>query len=409
MKAFHRNFISTLFAALLSTVPITSWGQYFFDSQISSGEDIYTTKTFSLIGAVKSVHRKDVVFREHCTQALPYIIFNLEGIQHQYRDLTFSREGLLASREGVACTYLERGTSSHPTPLYTGGYSESRSYNSKGELSSRRAIIFDTDEESTLFTEVSIIDSTRSNRTVHIRYTRKTAYSEDFKDAGHPDFREIKDVEPNEFVIIRDEAGRIRSITANGKSLYCLEYNTGYRHNSHIYASWNNSSYNTTVTFSWNNENCLTHKSYWRCGKEGKKLLFDIDMQYDNNASLPNKIILRGGWGTPDGRDWAWVDPQNEDNWPKFEFNYIYDEHGNIHSVDVTYIPDKRVKAGYFTGNCAFDNGGEFWDTRALKSVEKHLIKYEYEYDRYGNWRSQKLFANGELIRVISRSISYWE
>ena len=83
------KYISLFLAAFLASTQAQA--QYFFDSQIISGSDVsLNTASFSLRGPVKSVHRQDIVYPEHCAMANPYIVFNAEGPQMQYRDIKFN-------------------------------------------------------------------------------------------------------------------------------------------------------------------------------------------------------------------------------------------------------------------------------------------------------------------------------
>ncbi|MBQ0053231.1 MAG: hypothetical protein KBS89_02095, partial [Bacteroidales bacterium] len=148
------KYISLFLAALLASTQAQA--QYFFDSQIISGSDVsLNTASFSLRGPVKSVHRQDIVYPEHCAMANPYIVFNAEGPQMQYRDIKFNSKGMLSEREGVEYKYDKQGR-------LLEGYGEKRTWK-KGHLLRREADIFDTDEESLCRTITSVVDSIPTN------------------------------------------------------------------------------------------------------------------------------------------------------------------------------------------------------------------------------------------------------
>jgi hypothetical protein len=42
------------------------------------------------------------------------------------------------------------------------------------------------------------------------------------------------------------------------------------------------------------------------------------------------------------------------------------------------------------------------------KDNQEYIIKFEYEYDKEGNWVKQTQFYNGEIASIILRDITYF-
>lgn len=396
-------------AALLASTQAQA--QYFFDSQIISGSDVsLNTASFSLRGPVKSVHRQDIVYPEHCAMANPYIVFNAEGPQMQYRDIKFNSKGMLSEREGVEYKYDKQGR-------LLEGYGEKRTWKN-GHLLRREADIFDTDEESLCRTITSVVDSIPTNlyqgfTTYKIRYARDTYWVNELQDIPQKENRNRTDT--CTFHIMK--LGSSFLVMAYGKTLSNLEFNDTYTPNGYLYESWVDAPGTMLIMHTFNVDGELVYKSYSynkeKYGSDGKghfigEILYEVNMRYDNYGRIFYKKTT-GGWGTKDGRSWAGQTYlTNRHLYPEFEFTYTYNSYGDIEDVAVIYKPDIRVEAGYVLGNKAYKENKNFWDTVTLKRTEKRILKYEYTYDSYGNWTEQKLYSDGYLIRTSRREIIYW-
>lgn len=403
------KYISLFLAALLASTQAQA--QYFFDSQIISGSDVsLNTASFSLRGPVKSVHRQDIVYPEHCAMANPYIVFNAEGPQMQYRDIKFNSKGMLSEREGVEYKYDKQGR-------LLEGYGEKRTWK-KGHLLRREADIFDTDEESLCRTIISVVDSIPTNlyqgfTTYKIRYARDTYWVNELQDIPQKENRNRTDT--CTFHIMK--LGSSFLVMAYGKTLSNLEFNDTYTPNGYLYESWVDAPGTMLISHTFNVDGELVHKSYSynkeKYGSDGKghfigEILYEVNMRYDNYGRMFYKKTT-GGWGTKDGRSWAGQTYlTNRHLYPEFEFTYTYNSYGDIEDVAVIYKPDIRVEAGYVLGNKAYKENKNFWDTGTLKRTEKRTLTYEYTYDSNGNWTEQKLYSDGYLIRTSRREIIYW-
>ncbi len=411
IKQYILNTYLLLAIAAASVAPISAKAQYFFDSQIISGSDVsLNTASFSLRGPVKSVHRQDIVYPEHCAMANPYIVFNAEGPQMQYRDVKFNSKGLLSEREGVEYRYDRQDR-------LLEGYGEKRTWKN-GHLLRREADIFDTDEESLCRTIISVVDSIPTNlyqgiTSYKIRYARDTYWMNELQDIPQQEKKNRTDT--CTFHIMNTEGSFV--VMAYGKTLSNLEFNDTYTPNGYLYESWVEASGTMLINHTFNVDGELVHKSYSynkeKYGSDGKghfidETLYEVNMRYDNNGRMFYKKTM-GGWGTKDGRSWAGQTYlTNRHLYPEFEFTYTYNSYGDIEDIAVIYKPDIRVKAGYVLGNKAYKENKNFWDTGTLKRTEKRILKYEYTYDSQGNWTEQKLYSDGYLIRTSHREIIYW-
>lgn len=406
----HSIFVSII-CAFTILAPVSAKAQYFFDSQIISGSDeILNTASFALRGPVKSVHRQDQVFPEHCAMANPYIVFNAEGPQMQYRDIEFTPKGVLSKREGVEYKYNKQGR-------LLEGYGEKRTWKN-GHLLRREADIFDTDEESLCRTIISVVDSIptdiqKSVTSYKIRYARDTYWVNELQDIPQQEKKNRTDT--CTFHIFATKGSF--SIMAYGKTLSNLEFNDNYTPNGYLYESWVDAPGTMLIHHFFNSYGQLVIKSYLYSkdkysndglGHYSGDILYNVEMSYDNNGRMFYKKTM-GGWGTKDGRAWAKVNSLSDSSkYPVFEFTYTYNSYGDIEDIAVIYKPDIRVEAGYVLGNKAYKENHNFWDTATLKRTEKRTLEYKYTYDSHGNWTEQKLYSDGYLIRTSNREILYW-